>query len=320
MTETNWPALEIRIPISPTRAFFHQVRFFDHALRQLGQPYETALLRVVVGDDADMDAVRAANLWSAEKPVEWIGVPREIFAQYGIHGTADFRLCLSPEAEVVVLADADTVWLNDIDPAFHLFAKGEKGLAGHMAHLPPPSPSAEFPDAREDTAFWDWLFGQFGLAAPEKLHNYSMDAQRRFGLAPPYFNLGFIVLTSAAVREAGAAIFKRQDRMLAVFPSQMRCQIAMTLNAADFGWAVKTLPAAYNAANDADHFSLNNLTIDGVRVLHYLRTHVIDRSRCVLPEHEAETRSLDCSHPLDAELQRRILSFLEGLRPETEGA
>lgn len=306
--------LEIRIPISPTRAFFHQVRFFDHALRRLGAPYDAAILRVVVGDNADMDAVRAANAWSGGSPIEWIGVPHEIFARFGIHGTADFRLCLEPMSEIVVLADADTVWLREIDPALRLFAEGAKGIAGHMAHLPPPAPSPDYSDPRQDAAFWPWLFSRFGLDAPECAHRYSMDVQGRFGLAPAYFNLGFVVLTMAAAREAGDVIFPIQTRMLEVYASHMRCQISLTLMAAQLGWDVQTLPAAYNAANDEVHFSMNGLNVEAVRVLHYLRTQTIDRGRCVLPEHEAETLSLKCSHPLDAELQRRVLLFLNQIR------
>jgi len=63
----------------------------------------------------------------------------------------------------------------------------------------------------------------------------------------------------------------------------MRCQIALTLIACRRGMDIGCLPATYNAANDADHFAANVMTMADVRVLHYLREVELERARFLLP-------------------------------------
>ena len=309
------PDLEIRIPVSPRRDFFHQVRFFEHNLRRLGGAYRRALLRVVVGDDADMAAVRRANAWSAGRAVEWIGVPQDIFARHGMWGTADWRLMLPPEGDLVVLADADTVWLRDIDPLRHAIGPGAVA-AGHMAHVAPPVPQdAGLLAGTPRAAIWPALLQVFGLPMPDRLHPYSMDPDATFGLAPAYFNLGFVALTPEAARACARRVLPVQDRLLEVCRSRMRCQIALTLACLIEGVALEILPAAYNAANDPVHFAHNRLSADAVRVLHYLRTGEVRRERIVLPEHQAETLALRPPHPLDRLLLVRVAEFLDEIGP-----
>jgi hypothetical protein len=306
MDENDAATLEIRIPISPTRSFFQQVRFFDYALRRLGPRYQNALLRVVVGDHANLQEVQNANPWAKGRPIEFIAVPGTVFDRYGIHGTADFRLMLEPKADIVVLADADTIWLRDIDPLLANPRRSSDWIAGHMAHLPPP------PDAsgeRHDP-LWPWLLAQFGLAMPSVLHAYSMDLDKNLGRAPPYFNLGFIALSQSAARGLGDGIFRVQDRLLSIFASHMRCQIALTILALEGAFVIEPLPAAYNTANDPGHLTHNGLTLADVRVLHYLRTDILDRSLIVLPEHAAATASVSCEHPVNRTLQSQVLAFL----------
>ncbi|MBK5928005.1 hypothetical protein [Rhodobaculum claviforme] len=304
------PSLEIRIPISPTRGFYHQVRFFEHNLRRLGGIYERALLRVVVGDDADMAAVRRDNAWSAGRPVDWTGVPRDIFARHGMWGTADWRLMLPPETDLVVLADADTVWLRDIDPLRHAIGPGAV-VAGHMAHGPPPMPRDAGVLARTRRhALWPVILQLFDLPMPDRLHPYSMDVEGAFGLAPAYFNLGFVVLTAEAMRACGRRVPPVQDRLLEVCRSRMRCQIALTLACLIEGVTQEVLPAEYNAANDPVHAAHNGVSPDAVRVLHYLRTRELQRDRILLPEHRAETLALEGGHPLDRLLLERVAEFL----------
>ena len=308
-------SLEVRIPISPTRSFFHQVRFFEHALRSLGGAYATALVRVVVGDDADMAEVRRRNAWSAGRPVEWIGVPGDIFARYGMWGTADWRLVLEPVADLVVLADADTVWLRDIDPLRAAAgARGAGWAAGHMAHMPPPVPGDAGTLAGTDrAALWPVLLAAFGLEMPDALHPYSMDADGTFGRVPAYFNLGFVALTAPAARACGRRILPVQDRMLEVCPSLMRCQIALTLACLLERVEMRVLPAEYNAANDPAHAACNGVTPERVRVLHYLRRDEVERTRIVLPEHRAETRARRPANPLNRLLLDRVAGFVDSL-------
>ena len=310
--------LEIRIPISPTRSFFAQVRFFEHCLRRLGPPYDTARLRITVGNDADMDAVRRANRWSAGRPVEWIGVPAPVFAAYDMWGTADYRYFLEPCADLVVLADADTIWLRDIDPLRGLMAErarpGRPGcVAGHMAHVPPHAPPGGALAGLAGAALWPPLLAEFGLEMPEDgLQLHSKDPMGKRGRIPPYFNLGFLALTPAACAVMADAIFGLQDRLLEVYASEMRCQIAVTLAALRHGLELMPLPAEYNAANDPYHFEVTGVAPEAVRVLHYqYRAAGVIRERIVLPEYRGETLALRPDNPIDRLLLERVRDFLD---------
>ncbi len=316
-------SLEIRIPISPTRSFFAQVRFFEHCLRRLGPPYDPARLRIVVGNDPDMDAVRRANRWSAGRPVEWIGVPPAVFAAHNMWGTADYRYALDPCADLVVLADADTIWLRDIDPlrarmAQRAGADGPGGgaagrVAGHMAHVPPHAPPRGPFAGLAGAALWPSLLAEFGLEMPgQGLQLLSKDPAGQHGRIPPYFNLGFLALTPAACAVMAEHVFGLQDRLLEVFPSAMRCQIAVTLLALRHGLELMPLPAEYNAANDPYHLEATGVAPEAVRVLHYqYRAAGVIRERIVLPEHRAETLALRPGNPLDRMLLAQVRDFLD---------
>src|SRR5215211_2429779 len=95
--------VEFRLPISPTLSFYRRIHLFCAALRRLRTPYAEALVRVVVGDNPDLDEVRKANAWAENYPVTWHAVPPEIFEQHHYFGTADFRYLLPPPSKGVVV-------------------------------------------------------------------------------------------------------------------------------------------------------------------------------------------------------------------------
>jgi hypothetical protein len=269
--------LEFRIPISPTPGFYGQVRVFDFALRRLGPPYSQARLSVSVGDDCDIEAVRTANAWSAGR-VAWEAVPPQVVAEFGIHGTADWRLAREAgAADLVILSDADTVFLRDIDPLLVSMPEDRPAIRGHMAHAQPPSTSHDLPPSTS-LYYWPALFEHFGVPWPRRLFDYSMDEARRLPQIPAYFNLGFVALNPAGLAAFVPRIFDFQRAFRNSVDSKMRCQIAVSLIAYQQGIDIDVLPAAYNAANDPSHLRHNNLSAEDIRVLHYLRTDEIDRS------------------------------------------
>jgi len=274
--------LEFRIPVSPTPGFFSQVRFFDFALRRLGPIYRDARLVVAVGDNCDLEAVIAANAWSEASNVVWMKVPKATFDAYGIWGTANWRLQIpAGDADVIILSDADTVLLRDIDPLLRELSPDAPSVRGHMAHAPPPVTAADAP--RGDSAsFWPWLFERFGLEMPAKLHRYSMDAAARHPSAPAYFNLGFVALSASALEAVRPDVEETERRLKELTASPMRCQIGLTILAHRAGIYPEAISAAYNAANDMAHLSANNLSVDDIRVVHYLRGGEIDRSSMLL--------------------------------------
>jgi hypothetical protein len=301
--------LEIRIPISPTRAFFHQVRLFNYGLRRLGGVYADARLLVVVGDNAALEDVRAENAWSNGQHIEWITTPRAIFDKYGIHGTADYRYVPPSDADIIILSDADTVFVGDIDPVLAALPSNEAIVAGHMAHLPPPPPREGSLAQHNGEALWTDLFRAFCLKPPLFANHYSMDPAGRLGRAPAYFNLGFIALTKAALPAFRENIFPMQDWLLEHYPSHMRCQIAVTLLAAAKNIQTRSLPAQYNLANDVRHLASNYLAATDARVVHYLRGDELKRETAVLPENFATTLAMQCENAINRRLQTLLADF-----------
>jgi hypothetical protein len=269
---------EFRIPISPTETFFSLVRFYNFALRRLPSPrYRDARLVVVVGDHCDLDAVRRRNTWSEKFNVAWERVPDEIFDEFHWGGTANWRLSLPADgADVIVLSDADTVLLRDIDPLLAEFPLEMPSIRGHMAHVPPPLENSIAPPSR-GPEFWPWLFDIFEIPWPTATYRYSMDADGSLPISPAYFNLGFIAMNAKALAIFESEIAETTRRVTAATASFMRCQIALTVVAHRAGIDIATLPAAYNAANDTVHLEVNGLTAEQIRVLHFLREDEIDR-------------------------------------------
>lgn len=307
--------IEFRIPISPTEKFFSLVRFYNFALRRLESPqYQDARLLVVVGDHCDLDAVRRENEWSENFNIGWERVPDEIFAEFHWAGTANWRLSIpAGDADIVVLSDADTVLLRDIDPLLMEFPLEEPAVKGHMAHLPPPFTISSAAPSAAGFEFWPWLFNIFGIPWPAATYRYSMDANGALPMSPAYFNLGFVALNAKALAVFASEIVETTRRVTAATESLMRCQIAVTIIAHRAGINIGTLPAAYNAANDLVHFSGNGLTVDQIRVLHFLRLDEIDRGE-LQPHLIDNLLARLLTNPANIALQNLAREYRESLR------
>ena len=90
---------------------------FNFALRAArGALRSGARLLVVVGDHCDIDSRSPGESWSERFNIAWERVPDPVFNEAGIWGTANWRLNIpAGDAEIIFLADADTVLLRDID-------------------------------------------------------------------------------------------------------------------------------------------------------------------------------------------------------------
>ena len=84
----------------------------------------------------------------------------------------------------------------------------------------------------------------------------------------------------------------------------MRCQIALTLVAYKRCMDIRALSAVYNCPNDLIHFQHNRLSPQDIRVIHYLRTDEIDRSKIFLQENFPSFLSAQLRNPVNIELQR----------------
>lgn len=297
--------VEFRIPISPSEGFYAQVRFFNFALRRLGPPYDRARLRIIVGDFCNIDAVRRENIWSEDFNVVWERVPDEIFSEFGIWGTANWRLKLpAGDAEIICLSDADTVMLREIDPLLNGIPDREAAICGHMAHMPPPSSGSEVPSGNSPE-FWPWLFRHFNIDwPPENTYCYSMDANGDWPRAPAYFNLGFIAMNAPALAICDAQIIEIERRIKHLTQSHMRCQIALTVIAHRAKMNIGVLSAAYNAANDLVHLSTSKLDPSDIRIIHYLRGDEINRSTIFTSDNLDDFLKRPLHNPVNQLLQR----------------
>ena len=297
--------IEFRIPISPRSSFYRRVHFFCAALQRLPRVYAEARVRIVVGDDADLEQVRAENRWSSQYNVEWHGVPPGIFADHHYFGTADFRYLLPAPADgLVVLMDADSVVVRPFLQDLEWMLCDDPCIAGHMAHTPPPAKiRGEAADARE---LWSFLFQHFGIPWPEILYRYSMDLENRWPAVPAYYNLGFVVLNQAALKIFSQTIFDLQSRLRELVESNMRCQIALTLISYAHQMRRQNLPATFNAANDLRHFDHNRVRTPEIKVIHYLRADEIDRDSFLKDEEKAAFLRATLRNPVNQLLQSLV--------------
>lgn len=306
--------VEFRIPISPTGRFFSQVRFFNFALRRLSAShYRNAKLRIVVGDHCDLNDVRRQNAWSEDFDIAWERTPDDVFDEFNWAGTANWRLCIpADDADVVVLSDADTVLLRDVDPLLGAIPLTVPAVYGHMAHYPPYLGDGSAAPSPETPEFWPWLFDAFGVRGEHAIQRYSMDTKATLPLAPAYFNLGFVALNAKALSICAAEIASVTRRIAALTDSFMRCQIAISIIAYRAGMSIGLLPAEYNAANDAVHLANNGLTVERIRVLHYLREEEADRG-VLQPECIDEYLSRKLVNPASIALQDLAREYRETL-------
>lgn len=298
--------IEFRIPISPTQAFYDQVRLFEFGLRRTHSAFENTSIRVSVGGDTSLEDIIASNSWSRGHEVVWERVPDSTYQRHGIHGTANWRLAQgAQDADIIVLSDADTVFLANIDSALKSLPKDKPALMGMMAHsVPPETPPLPSPYTDE---YWPALLKSHNIPNASAWHQYSLGNDGNgnpLPLSPPYFNLGFIVLNRAAAEILAPHIESMEDSLLATGASAMRCQLALTLNCHLLGVDMITVAPVFNAANDQAFLQRHNISADDVKVLHYLRTDEVDRNHILDPEHHIRK-----DDPSLMEINRRLLSL-----------
>jgi hypothetical protein len=312
------PTIRFRIPISPTPAFYSQVRLFNFALRRLGGIYESARIDIMVGDFCDIEKVIADNRWSKPFNMTWMKVPDAIFRSSGVPGTANWRFVFQkedPPADIVIFCDADTVLLRDIDPILSSFPKDRPTIRGHMAHVPPDHSSTVLPlPIRAE--YWPKLFELLGAPWPSGLHRYSMDEFQQWPEVPAYFNYGFVAANRLAVERLADGIFAMDEEVCRITKSYMRCQISLSVLAARRGVEMEPIGAEYNTANDLVHMKLNKVGPDDIRVLHYLRSDEIDRYKLFIPSEFRRYQKQPISNPANALLLRLLEEYYSTLPAE----
>lgn len=262
--------VEIRVPISPTSAFFTMVHYLAASIRLNSPRFAESRIVVFVGDEhPSVDVVRQ-EAWAKHYPIEWVWIDPAVFARYSYYGTAVERLHRHTPSDVVLILDADTLVAGPIDEAVEL-AHREQALLGLIAHVSPFLTRKE----RPPEVWWREVFAAAGLDQPVLSEEHSgfgvmySDPDARH--CPPYFNGGVLFAPPSIFERLGSEFYRDLDAIESVLTSEFRCQLAIALAAARHRIRWQHLPITFNYPNDMPMYSRYGGELEDVRIFHYMR-------------------------------------------------
>ena len=290
-------SLEVRIPISPRADYYNRVRLIAHSIREF-YPYATT--RVSVGSDSPPIDLYRHCPWSRDLGIEWVWVDPNEFAEWRASAhpyiaTMMERFRPPFTSEHILMLDADVMPIRPFD---ELLERDDR-LLSMMAHSSP---------FRDHAMEWRALFEAYDLPEPRFAFEHSGygimagGEERRYG--PPYFNTGVVLARAVTYERLYAPYLKAlgfvRDRMNSYFFEQ----IALTLAIEQLALPFEVLPLRYNYPNQPEFDASHPDELAQVRLLHFLRTQIVDR--------EADFSSLEDVHNLSK--RRDLLGSNEVLR------
>lgn len=263
--------LELRIPISPTPSFLNQTLLLIASVRRF---YPDALARVYIGQAGGATpeaAQRVAMAFSGKRiGFEWLGAT-EFAAWEGTRSpylaTMNRRWKTPIDGDHVLILDADVVCEAPFPELFE--ADAVQGVQAHVAPLP--------------TSDFQYLFAIDEVRPiPRFTHVYSgnniMGPPDATG--PFYPNSGFVfaprALFERLIEPYHEAIWRMRHAMKDTYWFD---QLAVALAVAKAGVPCKSLPPRFNFPNQPAFDAHYPGDLADLRVLHYLRTDVVDRTR-----------------------------------------
>jgi hypothetical protein len=264
--------LEIRIPVSPTIGFFSQVALFSCALDRLGYAQDEVLLKVYVGAASDKDIHPVWQTPPGRAKIIW--VDQEKVRRQSYYAQSD-EVFLDPEcgAPTMAFCDADTIWLRRIDPALEVVEARHPAIAGCNAHYPPQ-------DARfraDPLGYWNELAQELAGRSVTLNHAYTIETETA---APFYVNFGFVLVTSTVFGAHGKRFIELKDAVASRLDQPwFAYQIALTLLIHELDLERVLLPVVFNYPNNKNFELVHPSAIADIRVLHYMRDEIFDRTK-----------------------------------------
>jgi hypothetical protein len=250
------------------------VYFIAHSIRRW---YPDAIIRVTIGDEGPHFDPRSLLPWSERLGVQWVWVERDDFAKW--RGTAHPYIATMMErfrppftGDSVLMLDADVVAVRPFDEV--LGAPGDC-IRGVMAHGSP------FQLSHAET--WTKLFTDYRTRVPAFSHQHSgwgamfYDDANRF--SPYYLNTGVLFGTRGVYETLYEPYLNALAFVREAMDSYFFEQIALTLALYRSRVPFEELPLRFNFPNQPEFEAVAPAELADVRLLHFLRTCVIDRDK-----------------------------------------
>jgi hypothetical protein len=263
--------LEIRVPISPKPYFFRQVECLYRSAQACGGLTSDVRMVVSVGGDVEPYDIAATEPWSVDHVV-WRWVSREEFRKLSYHAAVLDRFKVQSDADVVLFADADTLFVNSVDDLLQSL-ETTPAIAGVMAHVPP------FALRPEET--WETVFQKLGRSLPPDLHQHTgwgtMLRRPELRFSPIYYNFGAVFVSRNLCADLAAAYHSQLRIAEKADVGYFVGQLALTLAIYELDLPRIALPPRYNFPNDPLFEGSYPEDLADLRILHYLRLDQVER-------------------------------------------
>jgi hypothetical protein len=260
--------LDIHVALSPTPGFLHRLHLLaESCKRQWAHALDYRMI-ATVGHTEDAEAILARETWVVRDAVSWRQVDDAAFGRHFWSGTVLDRFRAVTSTAPQLMMDADMLASGAIDEALTSLKAAD--IAGVMAYA---SPFRGLGDLESDAERWSRLFAHAGLGRPPRDCQYSFAPVA--GGCPPYFNFGFVLLSSDAARRLGEILLDELECVNEVFPHlHVRTQLALSLAICRLGLSYTCLPLRFN--HPINLAAGSSAEWRNVRVIHYTKNPLFD--------------------------------------------
>jgi hypothetical protein len=287
MILSSHPKVEFRTAISPSEQFVWQLRFLLESIRSFGGSLAAeADVVVVVGEDVPPFDLAEKYPWLNEYPVKFVWVDQERFQKQWIYASGLHRMEIKTDADVVILLDADTFVVGDLDSAI-LRSFSEHVFLGMIAHFTPFQGPELF--AIPEQELWQNVFEIAGLPPIQRWTNYSFwgmyNSNPDCKICPSYFNFGVLITPRTYVDAIGSTMENDLSYARQGVDNRFDFQVALTISLARHEIPWDHLPVNYNFPLHSDEEKIRAMVPDregknapqDVCIFHYLGDGEINR-------------------------------------------